>query len=106
MFKALIMAAWYTGCRQDELVKAKRSRINHEHKQLTVVGKRNKLRVIDLRLFGGYKLLRGPPAHMNSNYLFWHDDGEPYRCVASHFCRLVHLVAKGPQTSRSLGFTS
>jgi integrase/recombinase XerD len=93
MFKALIMAAWLTGCRQDELVQAKRSAINHEHKQLTVVGKRNKLRVIDLRPYGGYKLISELPAHIKSDFLFWHDDGEPYRNVASHFYRLVHVIA-------------
>jgi integrase/recombinase XerD len=93
LFKALIMAAWCTGCRQDELVQAKRSAINHEHKQLTVVGKRNKLRVIDLRPYGGYKLISELPAHIKSDFLFWHDDGEPYRNVASHFYRLVHVIA-------------
>ena len=52
MMAALILAAWYTGCRIGELVRAKHSQIDHARKQLTVIGKRNKLRVITLRWLG------------------------------------------------------
>ena len=35
MMAALILAAWYTGCRIGELVRAKHSHIDHARKQLT-----------------------------------------------------------------------
>jgi integrase/recombinase XerD len=52
MMAALILAAWLTGCRIGELVNAKHSQIDHPRKQLTVIGKRNRLRVIDLDGWG------------------------------------------------------
>lgn len=84
----MIHAALLTGCRQDELVTALRTRIDHDRKQLTVVGKGNKLRVIDLSE-SAYSVLASIPASMRSKWLFWHGDGLPYRNVASRFARIV-----------------
>jgi integrase/recombinase XerD len=90
----LIMAAWKTGCRQAELVTAERSRIDHDRRQLTVVGKRNKLRVIDLVTPAGdaYGGLRAAPARLGCRWLFWHHGGEPYRAASQHFGYLVERV--------------
>jgi site-specific recombinase XerD len=44
----LIHAAWKTGCRMNELVSAKPAHFADNLRQLTVVGKRNKMRTIDL----------------------------------------------------------
>jgi hypothetical protein len=74
-----------SGARQDKLVKAKRSRINHEFKTLTIVGKPNKLRTIDLTPFDAYSLLRDLPVRLKSDFIFWHDDGQAYANVASRF---------------------
>ena len=48
MIGALIQTAWVTGCRLDELVSAERRHLNHDRRELTVIGKGNKLRVIGL----------------------------------------------------------
>jgi integrase/recombinase XerD len=94
MLAALTRAARATGCRQAELVNARRANLNHERKELTVIGKGNKLRVIDLAPFGGYDLLRALPAYVGSPYLFWHGKGEPYRNLSSRFAAIVKQVAK------------
>jgi integrase/recombinase XerD len=44
----LIFAARTTGCRQNELVTAERRNLDRVRRQLTIKGKRNKRRVIDL----------------------------------------------------------
>jgi|GEM_PF-3148971 len=63
LLAALIRAALVTGCRQDELAKAKRSNLNLLAKTLTVVGKGRKTRVIDLQPFGGFEVFGTlPPA--------------------------------------------
>lgn len=91
--RPLIQAALATGCRISELVTAQRSRLDHTHKQLTVVGKGNKLRVIDLDVYGGYEVLRALPVRLNCKWLFWHHDGLPYRAASKHFHELVKQVA-------------
>ena len=48
MMGALIQTALVTGCRLDELVSAERRHLNHDRRELTVIGKGNKLRVIGL----------------------------------------------------------
>jgi integrase/recombinase XerD len=87
-FARLIEAAWRTGCRQSELLTALRAGLDHTRRQLTVVGKRNKLRVIQLD-DDAYEALSRIPAALATKYLFWHSDGEPYRNVASRFAALV-----------------
>jgi integrase/recombinase XerD len=85
MIGHLIRAAALIGTRQDELVRACRDHIDHERGQLTVVGKGNKLRVIDLRPMGAYEFLCSLPTHPRSPLIFWHGDGEPYRNLSSNF---------------------
>lgn len=92
LLAAMAQAAWATGCRQDELVKAQRQHLDHDRQELTVIGKGNKLRVIGLDYGGGYELLRALPAHVGSKWLFWHGAGEPYRNVSSRFSFLVRDV--------------
>jgi integrase/recombinase XerD len=48
MIKQLIEAAIGTGARQEELLSARRDQVDHERRQLTLYGKRGKVRVIDL----------------------------------------------------------
>lgn len=92
-FKGLIQAALLTGCRQDELVTAERRRLDHRLRQLTVIGKGNRLRVVQLT-DEAYALLRALPASLSGPWLFWHGDGEPYRNVASRFALFVATVAR------------
>lgn len=92
MLAAMIQAAWATGCRQDELVRAERPRLDHERRELTVIGKGNKLRVIGLDYGDGYDLLRALPAYVGCKWLFWHGAGDRYRNVSSRFAFLVRDV--------------
>jgi integrase/recombinase XerD len=100
----LIRAAWVTGCRQAELVNVPRSNLDHKRKELTVIGKGNKLRVIDLVPFKGDKYLSKVPAHLRSKYLFWHSDRERFKNVHGHFARLVTKIAARNQDFRKFRF--
>jgi integrase/recombinase XerD len=79
MWPHLIRAAWVTGARQDELVSAKRDQVNHQRKELTVIGKRNQRRVIDLVPFGGYPLFATLPAFVGRDNLFWRSEDKRAR---------------------------
>ncbi|KRR25954.1 site-specific integrase [Bradyrhizobium retamae] len=108
LFADLIRAALKTGARLDELVKADRAHLDRERKQLTVIGKRNKLRVIDLVDDGedfGFECLSALPASIETKALFWHRaeagkrarlgqrKAERYRQASSNFGRIVEAVA-------------
>jgi integrase/recombinase XerD len=97
LFSKMIAAALWTGCREDELVKAKRSQLDHLRRQLSVVGKGNKVRVIDLDGWGYEEVFASLPAFLGQPWLFWHHDGEPYRTTATRFRTLVASVAKQAQ---------
>lgn len=86
---ALVHAAWLTGCRLEELVTAERARLDHPRRQLTVRGKGNKTRVVDLNFGGAYEILRSLPVRLGCKWLFWHGQGEPYRNLSSRFAALV-----------------
>jgi integrase/recombinase XerD len=86
---ALVHAAWLTGCRLEELVGAERGKLDHARRQLTVRGKGNKLRVIDLDFGGAYEILRALPVRLGCKWLFWHGQGEPYRNLSSRFAALA-----------------
>ena len=102
MMAALILAAWHTGCRIGELVRAKHSHIDHARKQLTVIGKRNRLRVIALHGWGYDELFKSLPAYPGKPWLFWHHDGEPYRTASGQFERLVNrLQAQAQKPAQS-----
>lgn len=100
----LIAAALATGCRLNELVTAERAGLDHARRQLTVRGKGNKLRVVDLdfappALRGGaavpgYDTLRKLPPRLGCKWLFWHHDGETYRGASGAFHELVKYVLK------------
>jgi integrase/recombinase XerD len=78
-------------------VTAKRSQLDHARRQLTVIGKRNKLRVIDLDGWGHDEVFRQWPAKLGKPSLFWHHDGE--RCKDSLWTvqRLVKSVDRQAQ---------
>jgi integrase/recombinase XerD len=111
LFVSLIGAAVKTGARLDELARAERHHFDKGRRQLTVIGKRNKLRVIDLEDGGddfGMALFSALPATLETKSLFWHrpssgkqKKGEPaaraYRQVSSNFGRVVESVAKKAQ---------
>jgi integrase/recombinase XerD len=107
----MIRAAVKTGARLDELAKGARRHFDSDRRQLTVVGKRNKMRVIALEDGGkdfGFRLFSNLPASMETKALFWHrppkgkrQEGEPvarpYSQVSSNFRRIVAATAKQAQ---------
>jgi integrase/recombinase XerD len=92
MVAHMMTAALKTGAREDELARSKRGDLDNDRKQLTIVGKRNKLRVIDLRPFEGYEFFTALPAYIGSPFLFWHDDGQRYASFAPTFNKLMNRV--------------
>jgi integrase/recombinase XerD len=86
---ALVHVAWLTGCRLDELVGAERAKLDHNRRQFTVRGKRNKLRVVDLDFGSAYDVIRKLPIRLGCKWLFWHGDGQPYRNLSSRFAAIV-----------------
>jgi len=94
LFAALIRAALVTGCRQNELVTAKWSQLDLSAKRLTVIGKGNKTRAVDLEPFGGVDVFATLPRGVGDAPLFWHDSGQPYSTAASRFGFLVRELAK------------
>jgi integrase/recombinase XerD len=70
LFGTMVAAARATGCRQEELANARHAHLDRKAGRLTVVGKRNKLRVIDLTPMGGTdifnKIPKASPAHRYS----------------------------------------
>lgn len=108
LFAAMIRAALKTCARLDELTKADRPHFDRDRKQLTIIGKRNKLRVIDL-VDGeddfGFDVLAALPASLETKALFWHRpvagkrakrgqrQAQRYRQASSNFGRIVEAVA-------------
>jgi integrase/recombinase XerD len=97
----LIRAAVFSGCRISELTAAKRSQLDVHRKQLTVIGKRNKLRVIDLDAWG-FEFFAGlPQAPGGQPWLFWHHDGEAYSTASQQFERLMSgLIEQAQKQAR------
>jgi integrase/recombinase XerD len=93
MMKDVIRAAMAFGARQEELLNARRTDVDHERQQLTIVGKRDKRRTIALEPFGGYELVRALPAAIGSPFLFWHSAGERYQNFSSQFAAVVSRAA-------------
>jgi integrase/recombinase XerD len=94
MVADIVRAAIATGARQDELLKARREHIDHDRRQMTLIGKGRKLRVIGLDPYGGYDLLCGLPAYAHKPYLFWHSDGQSYKNFASQFAAIIKRTAE------------
>jgi integrase/recombinase XerD len=88
MVGAMIRAALDTGCRQNELVKAERRNFDYERRTLTIRGKGNKVRTIELDALT-VTLLRSLPVNLACRNLFWIGDGEPITWIASRFRDLV-----------------
>jgi len=61
MWPQLIEAALVTGIREAALVNAKREHLNHERKELTIVDKGSKVRVVDLMPMGRLRPVRQAP---------------------------------------------
>jgi integrase/recombinase XerD len=89
MIADIARAAIVTGARQAELLKARREHIDHDRRQMTLIGKGRKLRVIALDPYGGYDLMCSLPAYAHKQLLFWHSEGKSYKNFASQFAAIV-----------------
>lgn len=98
LLATMIETALASGCRQAELAGLQRPRLDFTRKQIAIVGKGRKLRTIDMH--GAYAILSRAPIHVRSKWVFWHDDGEPYRNVASRFLAIVKSAQKQAQRDR------
>lgn len=112
LFASMITAALKTCARLDELAKGQRRHFDRERKQLTIIGKRNRMRVIDLVDAGddfGFEVLNALPISIETKALFWHrreakhrsrmgqQPAKAYRQISGNFARLVKAVAKKAQ---------
>ena len=98
----MIRAAWLTGCRQDELVTADRSKFDRDRAVLTVIGKGRKLRAVPLSP-EAVRCLSSVTLSFGSKVLF-HHDGKPYANVASRFRAMVVSAQKADQRFRPFRF--
>lgn len=96
MLARMIEAALTTGCRQNELVTLKRNRVDLPRRQVTVIGKRNKLRTIDM--LDSFDVFRATAVHMRSRFVFWHGDGAAYANVASRFAEITRSAQRTAQS--------
>jgi integrase/recombinase XerD len=107
MVADMARAALKTGARLDELRKSQRHHFDKTRRQLTLIGKRNKLRVVDLEDAGedfGFEILSRLPVTLETKATFWHrrevkkrsklgqQPARPYREL--NFDRLVDEVAE------------
>jgi integrase/recombinase XerD len=83
------MAAWLTGCRQNELVMAKWDCFDPDSGRLQVIGKGNKRRVISLSPVA-FDFFKNLPK--NGEYIFPKSDGRPYTMAASDFTHVRRAV--------------
>ncbi len=93
MIADVVRTAIASGARRDELLKTRREHIDHNRRQITLIGKGRKLRVISLEPYGGYDLVRSLPAYAYKPLLFWHSDREDYKNFASQFAAMVDRTA-------------
>lgn len=92
-FAAFIKAAEFTGCRQDELVKLPARSFNPKRSTLTVIGKGNKRRTIDLSE-AATAHFSAQPRTLGSALFFTKEDGSPFDQAASDFTHLKRAVRK------------
>lgn len=93
-FEAMIRAALLTGCRQEELASARATQFDAGRRQLTVIGKRNKRRVIDLS-DAAVEVVRPPKGH---TWLFQASTDGRFKSAKSRWRNLCHgdRIPTGP----------
>lgn len=93
MFGLMILAARATGCRLEELASATHGNLDLPARRLTVIGKRRKLRVIDLEPFGGVAILEKLPPGVASAPLFWHGTALRFDNISSRFAGFTRDIS-------------
>ena len=93
MLAHLVAAARATGCRQNELIAARCAQLDLKAKRLTLIGKGNKLRVIDLTPFGGAEIFAALPAGIAKAPLFRTGEGNRFANIASQLAAITRSLA-------------
>jgi integrase/recombinase XerD len=93
-FARLIRFAQYTGMRQEEVASLRRNQIRGETVQLTTT-KSGRPRAVPLDE-RAIDTLAGTIPFVGSTYVFWHDQGERYRNVASRFRVMIKRSGARP----------
>lgn len=99
-FGAFIRAAWLTGCRQDELVRATWRQLNPRARTLDVIGKGNKRRTLALSAQATAHF-EAQPRTLGSELIFCGDGGLPYAQPASDFCHVRRVVEATARRDKS-----
>jgi len=89
MIGDMVRFAMATGAREAELLQAYHKHVDLSRRQMDLIGKRNKRRVIDLAPFNGDKLYMGLQPSPSTPLIFWHSDGQNYKNFASQFAAIV-----------------
>jgi integrase/recombinase XerD len=92
MIASVARVAKATGARLEELITARRDQIDHDRKQLMVVGKGDKRRTIDLTVMDAYSLIAAVPVYIGSPFIFWHGQGRAFHNFSSNFRRDVTIA--------------
>lgn len=102
-FSDAIDFARETGMREDEIFSLTWRQISAS--DITIYGKRKRLRVIPLTR-AGRNIVERQPRHIASSFVFWHGDGERWKSPASRFgCIRRGVARKAAQQGRGfLGF--
>jgi integrase/recombinase XerD len=93
MLAQIIAAARGTGCRQNELIGAKCAQLDLKARTLTIIGKGNKLRVIDLAPFGGVEVFAALPPGIAKAPIFRTGEGRRFANVASQIATITRELA-------------
>lgn len=92
MWAALIRFLAATGMREAEAVGLTRSQIASDGTSITLTRtKGRRARVVPLCQKAGV-ILGGIPRHIKSQHVFWHDDGQPFRNVASRHIQICNRI--------------
>jgi len=106
-FGALIRAALLTGCRQNELVTASWRNFDPLAGTLTIIGKGNKLRVIELSR-EALSFFKSQVRTGKSPFIFCKENGEPFSQAHSDFThvrrRAISIAAKSGQSLERFRF--
>jgi integrase/recombinase XerD len=99
LFASLIRVALLTGCRLDELRRLERNHLDFRRGQIALYRTKNsRPRFIDMGQ--AREALERLPVFMDSQWVFWHDAGQPYLNISSNFRRLVAAAQKAAQENK------
>lgn len=82
-----------TGMREEEVFGLTHSRLDEKAGTISVIGKGNKLRVIPYTR-KAREIVKHQPRYINSDFVFWHDEGERWKSPGSRFTDIRRRVSR------------